>query len=190
MKVIDLKDMWQKTDDERPISFKTEDEIKKIFDGKPSGIMRKIRNKLIMEVLIYLALTYAYVDFFDALDKGLLIVSFAGSLITIGILNNLVFYNFLRIKILNEDLKSFLIKTIKRLRWQRVFRMFFFTIFILSMLLVLFPKDLTSMTDSKGGIIFLVVTVFSVGIKLASENQIWKEHINNLKQSLQNLIEE
>ncbi|MFZ6013873.1 MAG: hypothetical protein ACOYXT_26265 [Bacteroidota bacterium] len=190
MTTTDLKDIWQKANDPKRNDLKTQTDIRKIMEGQTSGIMRKIRNKLIIEVLIYLALTYAFVDLFDALEKSTTIVLFAGVLIVAGIVNNLVLYQFLKIRIDNDDLAAFLSHTIARLKRQLFFRLTFFGLFIVAMVLILMPGDLSSLISAKSGILFLSITIISIGIKLIFENQVWREHINSLRQSLQQLQED
>lgn len=186
MTTTDLKGIWRKANDAIGQDQESREEIQKMIDGRTSGQIKKIRNKLIIEVLLYAVVTYAFVEMFDALEKGIAIVSFAGILILMGIVNNLMFYRFLKISIHNEDLTSFLEKTIRRLKREMVFRMVFFTVFITSMLLILMP-DPSRVMSSKGGIAFLAVALLSLAVKLIFENQVWKEHIGNLEQSLAQL---
>lgn len=190
MATTDLKDLWQMANDQKPDELATHEDIRKMMEGKTSGVMKKIRNKLMVETLIFLVLTYAFVDLFDALSKGIIIVSFAALLIIVGIVNNITLYQFLKVKIENEDLVSFLSRTIKRLKTQLLFRLGFFAAFIISLLFVLMPDSFSSLFDSSGGMLFLGVTVISVGVKLIVENQIWREHIQNLRESIQQLQED
>ena len=188
MKATDIQDIWRQ--DNLAGDLHSEQEIFKMLRDKTSGVTRKIRNKLVIEVLLYIVLTYAFVDLFDAFDNGLYVVLFAGILILTGIVNNVALYRFMNIKVESENVREFLVKSVKRLKRQLYFRMIFFCLFIFSMLLILLPSNLSSFMDTKKGIIFVGVAVFSVGVKLVFENQTWKEHIKNLSTSLKELEEE
>ena len=182
----DFKDLWQKSKNEQLNNADTEIEIRLLINGKTSGVIKKIRTKLIVEILIYLLLTYAFVYLFDALDKGFPMIVFAAAVITVGVFNNVVFYRLLQMKIVNQDLKSFIEITIRRLKLQLRVRLIFFALFISSMILLLIP-DANALVNSTKGIAFLAVFVISLGAKLIFENQIWRQKINAMKKNLQEL---
>lgn len=151
---------------------------------KAVGTLQKVRRRMIVESLIYLVMIYAFIDLFDAARHSWYVNALGFGIIALGIVNNLVLHYMSSTRVQNEDLQQFLSTNIRRLKRQLNFRIGFFILFVLAVVMLLMPARYTDLFSSAKGWMFLAVILFITAVKVFTETSIWKKHINQLNECL------
>jgi len=148
-----------------------------------SGVINKVRKKLLIESIMFLVLTYAFIDFFDVIkNNSTEWLSAAAFIVMLGLLNNLYVYSKTTKPKTQSDFH--VARVIRHFQLQADFRAVYFAIFIMIAIPLIMPIGWSKVTNSTSGILFGVVIILSIVFKSLFERHLWRSHIKNLKKNL------
>lgn len=185
----DLKAIWQSGMNDLDAYRKDAGAIRDMLKQKAVGTLQKVRRRMIVESLIYVVMIYAFIELFDAGRHSWYVNALGFGVIALGIVNNLVLHRLSSPRVRNEDLQQFLSANIRRLRRQLNFRIGFFILFVLAVVMLLMPARYSDLFSSGKGWLFLAVVLFITVVKVFTETSIWKKHIDQLNECLIELNE-
>jgi hypothetical protein len=180
----DLKAIWQDGKDDFSGCSKDAAGIRQILETKASGAIQRVRRRIVIESLIYLAMIYAFIDLFDAGKHHWYIQVFGFGVIVLGIVNNLLLHRLSSPDVQGEDLRAFLLRNIRRLGRQLNFRIVFFILFVLAIMALLMPPRYAELFSSAKGWLFIAVAGLSMAAKVIVETRMWKKYIKQLNECL------
>ena len=179
MELNDLKSAWQNAGS----VSKTEAAIEKMTQFRSNPSLKKIRRKLIVELIGLIIFLFVYYDWFDGDKKPFLANIFLVAGLLLYILNDAIGYiSFTRLikgTSLSESIQNYL-KRIKQL-----FILSVITSALYSISLIIFFTAVIDFTEKKkillGGIVIIMTVMIILSIK------IWKERIRKLQQNVADL---
>lgn len=176
MELEDLKSDWQHAD----VPFRNDADILKMTQIKNHPSVKKIRTKLMVEIIGFVLFLTVYYDWFDGDQKPLYANVLLVSSLLLYIVNDVIGYVSI-VKGINElNLKASLGRYLARIRRLSVYSLICSLLYNLSFLL--FFSSVIHFTKEKSFLLlFLVIVLFQM---LFVSQRIWNKWIKSLEQQV------
>lgn len=178
MELNDLKSDWQNAGG----SFKSEADLQRMTKLTNHPFLKKIRTKLIIQIIGFVLFSFIYYDWFDGDKKPF----YANLVLAIGLLlyifNDVIGYVAITRTIMKTNLKLSVqnyLMIIKRLSVLSIIISFLYSISI-----IIFFTSVINFKKEKGLILVGIIVILFQLILLSSK--IWTKWIKNLKQQVKN----
>ncbi|MBC8004667.1 MAG: hypothetical protein H7X84_04260 [Verrucomicrobia bacterium] len=176
MELEDLKSDWQQAD----VAFKSEADLLKMTKIKNHPSVKKIKTKLMVEIIFSVLFLAVYYDWFDGDQKPLYANVLLVSSLLLYIANDVIGYLSIVKGINGLNLKASLGKYLARIRRLSVYSLICTLLYNLSFLL--FFSSVIHFTKEKSFLLlFLVIILFQT---LFWSQRIWNKWINSLEQQV------
>lgn len=176
MDLNELKSGWQKAGG----AFKSEADLQRMTKIMHHPAMKKIRTRLIIEVIVLLFILFIYYDWFDGHQKPL----YANLALSAGLLlyiaNDVMGFISLMKPIRKTNLKDGIQEYLMRLKRLSVFSVIIAVLYAIS--IMIFFTSTISFTKEKG-LVLVFSSVIMLQLILLSFN-VWKKRIHKLEQQV------